>query len=94
MNAEVMVAQKLARGFIPFSTQILRDFRPEPGDEEEYARLTKPYRGGILSPKRLRDRRISRDRLIQDSEALRHALRGAAEDLVDLKAENARLRAK
>jgi hypothetical protein len=71
---------------LPISTQLLRDFGPLPGDEEEYARFAKPYRGGILSERRLRDKRVSRERLVKDSIALRHALREATEELVDFKA--------
>ena len=71
--------------FIPLSTQILRDPGPLPGDEEEYAKRLKPYRGGILSERRLGDKRVTRERLVKDSLALRHALRAASEDLVDAK---------
>jgi hypothetical protein len=56
-----------------------------PGDEEEYAKRAKPYRGGILSERRLRDKRTTRERLIRDAKAIRHALRWAVEDLVDYK---------
>ncbi len=72
--------------FIPMSTQVIRDFGPLPEDEEEYAKRSKPYRRGILSAKRLKDKRISRARLLKDSKALRHALREASEDIVDLNA--------
>jgi hypothetical protein len=77
-----MVAK--AQAFIPLSTDLLRDFGPLPGDEETYARYAKPYRRGILSPRRLRDKRLSRERILRSERALRHALRRATEDLNDL----------
>ena len=83
MSTEFATAK--AQAFIPFSTQLLRDLGPLPGDEEEYGKRIKPYRGGILSERRLRDKRITRERLLKDSKALRHALRWASEDLVDTK---------
>jgi hypothetical protein len=86
---------------IPIGTQLLRDSGPLPGDEEEYAERARPYRGGILAEHRLRDRRVTRERLIRDSKALRHALRWAVEDLVDMEswghheaAEAAKMRAR
>lgn len=82
------------QAFIPYSTQLIRDLGPLPGDEEEYAKRVKPYRGGILSARRLRDKRIKRERLIKDSKALRHALRWASEDLVDAKGWGDHLAAK
>jgi hypothetical protein len=95
-----LVTQKMV-AWLPVSTNVIRDLGPLPGDEEEYAKRTKPYRRGILSERRLRDKRVTRERLIRDSKALRYALRWAAEDLVDYRswgdeqaAEAARLRAR
>lgn len=98
--SDVATTVQKAQGFIPYSTQLLRDYGPLPGDEEQYAARTKPYRNGILSTRRLRDKRTTRERLLKDSKAMRYALREAVEDLVDAKswgehlaAENAKLRA-
>lgn len=69
---------------IPISTELLRDSGTLEGDEEEFARFSKPYRNGILSPARVS--RASRGRLIRDSRALRAALRNATNEIADLKA--------
>lgn len=84
-------ATQKALTFIPISTQLLRDLGPLPGDEQEYAKRAKPYRKGILSQRRLHDKRVTRERLVLDSIALRHALREAAEEIVDFKTWKAHL---